>query len=133
MPGGGAAYRSRTRARTDVPLDAACVDVLRAISDARAPVFATVRAGGRRRYGYWQPYDSRTHRGGCYVALPTDICDMLHAAGRITLGDALVDAAKTTYRVLPTDTPAEPVRRTPVAPVRLPAAPVRRMPQTLAA
>jgi hypothetical protein len=35
------------------------------------------------------------------VALPTDECDALHAAGRIVLGDPVVDPAKTTYPVRP--------------------------------
>jgi hypothetical protein len=35
------------------------------------------------------------------VALPTDECDVLHAAGRIELGDPVVDPAKTTYPVRP--------------------------------
>jgi hypothetical protein len=35
------------------------------------------------------------------VALPTDECDALHAAGRIVLGDPVTDPAKTTYPVRP--------------------------------
>ncbi|MEU4892542.1 hypothetical protein AB0B12_09165 [Streptomyces sp. NPDC044780] len=112
-------------ARSQVPFEAADAGVLRVISDRRTPVFATVHASGRRRYGYWQPYDSVTNRGGCYVALPTTVCDRLHALGLITLGEPLVDPAKTTYRVWPT--------RTPATPVRIPVAPVRPAAQTLAA
>jgi len=67
-------------------------DVLRLITDQRLSVFLTVHANGRRRYGCWQS-DGRP------VALPTDECDALHAAGRIVLGDPVVDRAKTTYRV----------------------------------
>lgn len=116
---------ARTRSRTaDVPFEAVDADVLRIISDTRTPVFVTVHTNGRRRYGYWQAYDSRTNRGGCYVALPTPVCDRLHSAGRIELGDPLEDPGKTTYRVRPGRTPAPPARR-PAAPVRLAAAPVR--------
>ncbi|MET8409610.1 hypothetical protein ABZV34_16200 [Streptomyces sp. NPDC005195] len=76
-------------------------EVLRLITAQRAPVCLTVQASGRRRYGYWQPMDAGAGRGGCYVALPTDECDALHAAGRIVLGDAVVDPGKTTYPVRP--------------------------------
>lgn len=122
----------QTSARSDVPSDAVVADVLRIISDSRTPVFVTVHAGGRRRYGYWQPYDSATNRGGCYVALPSPVCEGLRDAGRITLGEPLVDPAKTTYRVSLTDTPAAPVR-TKAVPVRTPAAPVRPVVPALAA
>ncbi|WP_338058304.1 hypothetical protein [Streptomyces antioxidans] len=86
------------------------------MSNSRTPVFCTVRASGRRRYGYWQPYDTVTNRGGCYVALPTPVCDRLYAQGRITFGAPLVDPAKTTYRVWPAHGPVAPVR-IPVAPL----------------
>lgn len=113
--------------------------VLRVMCDSRTPVFLTVHAGGRRRYGYWQPYDSVTNRGGCYVALPTPVCDELHSQGRITLGDPLVDSGKTTYRVWPARTPATPVRATAAParkaarPVRVPAARARSVAQRFAA
>ncbi|MER5473253.1 hypothetical protein ABZX90_36030 [Streptomyces sp. NPDC002935] len=81
------------------PLDAEGAEVLRLITQRRFPVRLTVHANGRRRYGYWLPLDSATGRGGCYVALPTADCDALYAAGRIVLGDPLVDPAKTTYPV----------------------------------
>ncbi|MER7398389.1 hypothetical protein ABT381_23095 [Streptomyces sp. NPDC000151] len=123
------AARATTAARRAVPLDAAGAEVLRTIADSRTPVFITVHANGRRRYGYWRPYDSRTRTGGCYVALPTPVCDQLQSAGRITFGEPLVDPAKTTYRVRLADTPAEPAR-TAAAPARTPAAPVRRLPVT---
>ncbi|MFC9225305.1 hypothetical protein ACFT8W_32055 [Streptomyces hygroscopicus] len=112
------------RPRSEAPFEAAD-DVLRVISDPRTPVFVTVHASGRRRYGYWQPYDSATNRGGCYVALPTPVCDRLHSEGRIMLGDPLVDPAKTTYRVWPT--------RTPATPIRIPVTPMHAAAQTLAA
>lgn len=86
-------------ARSRAPLGQAEADVLRIVADARTPVFVTEFAGGRRRYSYWRPLDSRTGRGGCYVALPTAACDALHAAGRITLGEAVTDPTRTTYRV----------------------------------
>lgn len=105
----------QTRSRSEVPSDVAGAGVLRVVSDSRTPVFLTVHASGRRRYGYWQPYDSVTKRGGCYVALPTTECDRLYSGGRTTLGDPLVDPAKTTYRVWPA--------RSPVVPVRIPVAP----------
>ncbi|WP_079102215.1 hypothetical protein [Streptomyces sp. TP-A0356] len=73
-------------------LSSRAAEVLRLIMDRRVPVFLTVHANGRRRYGYWQS-------GGRPVALPTDECDALYAAGRIVLGDPVVDRAKTTYRV----------------------------------
>lgn len=95
------------------PLTPVEAEVLRIVSDARTPVFVTVRQGGRRRYSYWRPLDSATGRGGCYAALPTAECDRLHAAGRITLGDPLTDPARTTYRVRATRFPAAPVRALP--------------------
>ncbi|MEU6117370.1 hypothetical protein ABZ840_22855 [Streptomyces sp. NPDC047117] len=116
--------RPAPRSRAAGPSGAATADVLRTIADSRTPVFVTVRAGGRRRYGYWQPYDSRTNKGGCYVALPTAVCDELYSAGRLSLGEPLEDPTKTTYRVLTTHTPTEPARIAPT-PVRLPAAPAR--------
>ncbi|MGW2551246.1 hypothetical protein [Streptomyces sp. NPDC001635] len=73
-------------------LSARAADVLRLITNRREPVFLTVHANGRRRWGRWQS-DGRP------VALPTEECDALHAAGRIVLGDPVVDRAKTTYRV----------------------------------
>ncbi|MFD6555507.1 hypothetical protein [Streptomyces sp. NPDC058398] len=85
--------------RTPAPLGPEGAEILRLITQRRFPVRLTVHANGRRRYGYWLPFDPGTGRGGCYVALPTGECDALHAAGRITLGDALVDPAKTTYAV----------------------------------
>ncbi|WRZ95006.1 hypothetical protein OHB54_41830 [Streptomyces sp. NBC_01007] len=85
--------------RAHTPLSAEDAEVLRLITQRRFPVRLTVHANGRRRYGYWLPLDSATGRGGCYVALPTGECDALHAAGRIVLGDPLVDPAKTTYSV----------------------------------
>ncbi|MFI0967981.1 cell envelope biogenesis protein OmpA [Streptomyces sp. NPDC021080] len=85
--------------RTRAPLGPEDAEVLRLITQRRFPVLLTVHANGRRRYGYWLPFDPSTGRGGCYVALPTDECDALHAAGRIVLGAPLVDPAKTTYAV----------------------------------
>lgn len=73
-------------------LSARAAEVLGLIMDQRVPVFLTIHANGRRRYGYWRS-DGRP------VALPTDECDALHAAGRIVLGDPVVDRAKRTYRV----------------------------------
>ncbi|MFD7705958.1 hypothetical protein ACFV6E_04400 [Streptomyces sp. NPDC059785] len=122
-----------TRSQADLALDAADdAAVFRIIADARTPVFVTIHASGRRRYGYWQPFDSRSHKGGCYVALPTAVCDRLHRAGRIILGDPMVDPAKTTYRVWPASRPAAPTR-IPTAPIRVPAAPVRAGGQALVA
>ncbi|SED65785.1 hypothetical protein [Streptomyces melanosporofaciens] len=118
----------QSRSRSDDPFEAAAdAGVLRVISDSRTPVFLTVHARGRRRYGYWQPYDHIADRGGCYVALPTPVCDRLYSQGRITLGDPLVDPGKTTYRVRPANDP--------VAPVRIPVAPLPAVAaaQTLAA
>lgn len=88
------------KARTDFArLRAPASDVLRIVSDSRTPVFFTVHAGGRIRYGYWRPVDSDTGRGGCYVALPTDVCEELRSGGRIALGEPVTDPSKTTYRV----------------------------------
>ncbi|MFF4536686.1 hypothetical protein [Streptomyces aureus] len=84
---------------TRAPLGPEGAEVMRLITQRRFPVRLTVHANGRRRYGYWLPFDPSTGRGGCYVALPTGECDALHAAGRIVLGDPLVDPAKTTYAV----------------------------------
>ncbi|MCZ1003733.1 MULTISPECIES: hypothetical protein [Streptomyces] len=91
----------RSLPRTPAPLGPGGAEVLRLITVQRVPVCLTVHASGRRRYGYWQPFSSGSGRGGCYVALPTDECDALHAAGRIELGDPVVDPAKTTYPVRP--------------------------------
>ncbi|MFD8490246.1 hypothetical protein [Streptomyces sp. NPDC059712] len=99
---------------------AAEADVLRIVTDARTPVFVTVRADGRHRYSYWRPLDSVTGRGGCYVALPTAECDTLHAAGRISLGEPLADANRITYRVSATRTPPAPPRTPPAPPRALP-------------
>ncbi|MER6166313.1 hypothetical protein [Streptomyces violaceorubidus] len=88
-------------------------EVLRIVTDARTPVFVTVRADGRRRYSYWRPLDSATGRGGCYAALPTAECDALHAAGRIVLGEPLADPDRITYRVSATRAPAAPTRALP--------------------
>ncbi|MHA5047135.1 hypothetical protein [Streptomyces sp. SD15] len=87
------------RPGTPAPLGPGGAEVLRLITVQRVPVCLTVHANGRRRYGYWQALSSGTGRGGCYVALPTDECDALHAAGRIVLGDPVVDPSKTTYPV----------------------------------
>ncbi|MEW2252654.1 MULTISPECIES: hypothetical protein [unclassified Streptomyces] len=87
------------RSRPLAPVGPAGADLLRIISDPATAVFLTVHAGGRRRYGYWRPLDGRSGTGSAYVALPTDACDALHRAGRITLGEPLVDPSKTTYRV----------------------------------
>ncbi|MEU8590075.1 hypothetical protein AB0C59_24210 [Streptomyces sp. NPDC048664] len=73
-------------------LSSRAAEVLRLITHQDAPVFLTVHANGRRRWGCWQS-------GGRPTALPTDECDALHTAGRILLGDPVVDRAKTTYRV----------------------------------
>ncbi|MET9894645.1 hypothetical protein ABZZ47_31415 [Streptomyces sp. NPDC006465] len=89
----------RSLPRTRTPLSPEGAEVLRLITQRRFSVRLTVHANGRRRYGYWLPLDSATGRGGCYAALPTGECDALHAAGRIVLGDPLVDPAKTTYPV----------------------------------
>ncbi|MEU3845012.1 hypothetical protein AB0E88_33900 [Streptomyces sp. NPDC028635] len=89
------------RSRFLAPVGPAVADLLRIISDPATAVFLTVHTGGRRRYGYWRPLNGRGGTGGGYVALPTDACDTLHRAGRITLGEPLVDPAKTTYRVRP--------------------------------
>ncbi|MFD4570094.1 hypothetical protein ACFWOX_37825 [Streptomyces sp. NPDC058467] len=91
-----------TRHRRAVPRDPLSpggAEVLRLITEQGFPVCLTVHANGRRRYGYWLPLAAQAGRGGCYVALPTDECDALYAAGRIVLGDPLVDPAKATYPV----------------------------------
>ncbi|MGX4694533.1 hypothetical protein [Streptomyces sp. JNUCC 63] len=102
-------YRSRAVAPLR-PLGVTDAELLRIISDPCTPVFLTVHAGGRRRYSYWQPFDAHTGRGSCYVALPTDACDILHSTGRITLGEPLVDPGRTIYRIRPADTLAAPQR-----------------------
>ncbi|MGW5371989.1 hypothetical protein ACWER6_34555 [Streptomyces sp. NPDC004009] len=90
------------------PLGRGAADLLRIIADPSTTVFLTVHEGGRRRYAYWQPFDPATGRGGGYMALPVAECDALHAAGRIVLGDPLVDPGKVTYRVR--SAPARSVR-----------------------
>ncbi|MFD7713489.1 hypothetical protein [Streptomyces sp. NPDC059786] len=89
----------RALPRTSTPLSPGGAEVLRLMTRQRVQICLTVHAGGRRRYGYWQPVSSKARRGGCYVALPTDECDALHAAGRIVLGEPVVDPAKTMYPV----------------------------------
>ncbi|MGW0916433.1 hypothetical protein ACWD1Z_32580 [Streptomyces sp. NPDC002784] len=81
------------------PLAGPAAEVLRIVSDPRTPVFVTAHAGGRLRYGYWRPVGSAGGTGGCYVALPTDVCEELRATGRITLGAPVTDPGKTTYQV----------------------------------
>ncbi|WP_328429616.1 hypothetical protein [Streptomyces sp. NBC_00443] len=90
--------------RPTVALDALASEVLRIVSDSRTPVFVTVHEGGRIRYGYWRPVDSATGRGGCYVALPTDVCERLRSGGRIEMGEPINDPSKTTYRIRPART-----------------------------
>ncbi|WP_253195568.1 hypothetical protein [Streptomyces sp. JHA26] len=109
-PLGAAPALARRRSRPCGPLSPEESDILRIVSDARTPVFVTVREGGRRRYSYWRPLDSATGKGGCYVALPTAECDGLHAAGRITLGEPLTDPGRTTYRVRAAHTPTPALR-----------------------
>ncbi|WP_282700552.1 hypothetical protein [Streptomyces sp. CC219B] len=94
--------RAPSRVRSAIPLGGAAADVLRVVSDSRTPVFVTAHGDSRVRYSYWRPVDSATGRGGCYVALPTDVCEELRRGGRITLGEPVTDPAKTTYRVRPT-------------------------------
>lgn len=99
-------------------------DVLRIISDPRTPTYVTEYANGRRRYSYWRPVDP-TGTGGCYASLPTAECDALHAAGRIALGEPVVDPNRTTYRVRPAARPQpatrpEPAPRTSFEPIRTP-------------
>ncbi|MBV7694268.1 hypothetical protein [Streptomyces sp. TRM70350] len=102
--------RAVSRTASSAPVSPTGKAIARLVSDPSTPVFVTVHANGRRRYGYWRAHDPATGQGSCYVALPTDECDRLHAAGRITLGEPVVDPAKTTYRVRPTRTPAKPLR-----------------------
>ncbi|MFF7334360.1 hypothetical protein ACIQU5_29420 [Streptomyces sp. NPDC090306] len=90
---------SSSRPRPRGSLSEAETEVLRVISDARTPVFVAVHADGRRRYSYWRPLDSTAGRGGCYAALPTEVCDTLLDDGRLALGEPLVDRTRTTYRV----------------------------------
>ncbi|MFF3504596.1 hypothetical protein [Streptomyces sp. NPDC003247] len=110
QPGGVAGRPAVTRAfpadvpgpypvRSSASLRTPEAEVMRVLSDTRTAVFATEYASGRRRYSYWRPVDSDTGRGGCYVALPTDACEELRAAGRITLSEPVHDPSKTTYRV----------------------------------
>lgn len=84
-----------------VPRSGTAADVLRVVSDPRTPVFLTEHSGGRLRYGYWRSPESDTGRGGCYVALPTEVCEELRHAGHIVLDDPVQDPAKITYRVCP--------------------------------
>jgi len=93
------------------PLSARGAEVLRLIGEQRVPVFLTVHANGRRRYGYWQAVTSASRPGSCQVALPTDECEALHEAGRITLGEPVIDPAKTTYPVRAATAPARTAGR----------------------
>ncbi|MGW6010172.1 hypothetical protein [Streptomyces sp. NPDC055210] len=116
------------RTPAPAPLGAGGSEVLRLITVQRVPVCLTVHANGRRRYGYWQAATAGSGFGGCYVALPTEECDALHAAGRLVLGDPVVDPSKTTYPVRPVARPTtrpavRSVVRTPVTvPVTAPVA-----------
>ncbi|MGV9451647.1 hypothetical protein [Streptomyces sp. NPDC003635] len=80
-------------------LTAPAAEVLRIVADPRTPVFLTALTGGRPRYGYWRPADHTGGAGGCFVALPTEVCEDLRSTGRITLGTPVSDPGKTTYRV----------------------------------
>ncbi|MFS8197954.1 hypothetical protein ACLVWQ_04625 [Streptomyces sp. CWNU-52B] len=125
----------RALPHTSAPLDTAGAEVLRLITVQRVPVCLTVHANGRRRYGYWQSATPGSGYGGCYVALPTDECDALQAAGRIVLGDPMVDPSKTTYPVRPAERPApRPAARPAVRPaVRpVPRSPERPAPSAVA-
>ncbi|MEF9901808.1 hypothetical protein [Streptomyces sp. P9-A2] len=112
-------------APSSVPVGTAGADVLRVISDPRTPTFVTVYANGRRRYSYWRPLDSTTGQGGCYAALPTGDCDALHEAGKIELGNPVVDANRTTYRVSASSTRSGTPSRALAAPIP----PVRERPR----
>ncbi|MFE7071834.1 cell envelope biogenesis protein OmpA [Streptomyces sp. NPDC057620] len=94
------------RTSASAPLGAGGSEVLRLITVQRVPVCLTVHANGRRRYGYWQSAAAGSGFGGSYVALPTDECDALHEAGRLVLGDPVIDPSKTTYPVRPAARPA---------------------------
>ncbi|MGW1545041.1 hypothetical protein ACWCPM_33340 [Streptomyces sp. NPDC002309] len=107
------ASHDRVPARPGSPARRGAPDTARIISDPGTPVFVTVYADGRRRYSYWRPHDPATGQGSCYVALPTGECDSLHAAGRITFGEPVVDPSRTTYRVRATRTAARPLRTVP--------------------
>jgi hypothetical protein len=102
--------RAVSRARP--PLSAGGAEVLRLITRQRAPVVLTVYANGRFRYSYWQYAQAGGPVVNCQVALPTDECEALREAGRIELGEPVVDRTKTTY----------PVRAVPVAAARARAA-----------
>ncbi|MCX4238237.1 hypothetical protein [Streptomyces ortus] len=93
--------RAVPRTPAPAPLGASGSEVLRLITVQRVPVCLTVHANGRRRYGYWQAATAGSGYAGCYVALPTEECDALHAAGRLVLGDPVIDPSKTTYPVRP--------------------------------
>ncbi|MFH8463058.1 hypothetical protein [Streptomyces sp. NPDC017991] len=127
--------RAVPRTPAPAPLGAGGSEVLRLITVQRVPVCLTVHANGRRRYGYWQAATAGSGFGGCYVALPTDECDALHAAGRLVLGDPVVDPSKTTYPVRPAVRPtARPAARSVErAPAPAPATAVRVPRQALTA
>ncbi|MGN9815495.1 hypothetical protein ACTMUQ_09125 [Streptomyces sp. SD11] len=113
--------RSVPRTLAPAPLGAGGSEVLRLITVQRVPVCLTVHANGRRRYGYWQPAKAGSGYGGCYVALPTEECDALHAAGRLVLGDPVIDPSKTTYPVRPAARPTvRSVVRAPVTAADVP-------------
>ncbi|MFF6999675.1 hypothetical protein ACFY93_32725 [Streptomyces sp. NPDC008313] len=111
----------RALPRPNAPAGPDSAEVLRLITEQRFPVFLTVHANGRRRYSYWQAGASQARPGGCFVALPTDECDALHAAGRIALGDPVEDRAKTTYPIRATVRSTTPLtgspRQVPTRPV----------------
>jgi hypothetical protein len=106
------------------PISPRDTDVLRLIATQRAPVMLTVYADGRRRYGYWRAVTDAAGRGGCQVALPTEECEELLAAGRIALGEPVTDRSRTVYPVRAVERPrryAAPVTPSVPAPPRVPA------------
>lgn len=109
------------------PISPRDADVLRLIATQRAPVMLTVHADGRRRYGYWRAVTDAGGRGGCQVALPTEECEALLAAGRIALGEPVADRSRTVYPVRAVErprryaAPAVPTMPTMPAPPRVPA------------
>ncbi|KPI22623.1 hypothetical protein OK074_7161 [Actinobacteria bacterium OK074] len=102
----------RVVSRARPPLSAGGAEVLRLITRQRTPVVLTVYANGRLRYSYWQYAQAGGPVVNCQVALDTKECEALREAGRIELGEPVVDRTKTTY----------PVRAVPVAAARARAA-----------
>ncbi len=89
---------SRTRRDSLTP---EALEVLRVIADPVRPVYLTLphTRHNRRRFCYWQPYDTATATGNHYSSLPLAVCEELVDRGLVELGPAANDPSKATRSV----------------------------------